>query len=575
MKKCPTHHTHHTHHKAQMDHGSTSPPVGRRRTLMYGLPVVVLMVLVAWTEVGPAAPIQDDVAGFWSDDFESTDTAPGRSLFSGEGVEFAGQADDGELRLIAPPIPDQNLELLQIDWSSGEVESPSTTVLFQSGFERVSDNILFENFPGRLVMAPIVGEQDGARPVRRFAITPIKGVVNDTDYYAFSDGSTNAAIPSQSSVTNLYFYRDRRNGNLSFLTVTNERESSQAPDGFLALAIDNLPEGTNLRFADDEGSVNVDGTNALGDWAWTECCSEGAGFRLPGDTFDFDVRVVAPSGGSLQPWIDAFTYRIYSEADINAFPFTLLQKPTNADDPEPVTVTFHGSRQGDLDSVVFDLGDLGPNGMLAYGLFRFEAEVAEGGQIGVRFRVGDSEEDLRAQEWSALQTASEIDLMEVLDAPRRFFQYRVEFALPEPILNSDGSTPPEPEHTIALRRIEMPYTISFAPILTPTGNGTSILIDPRPDPVSWQTVSWSGDDQGNPGNIVVDVLDGETFDVLKEGVAREEDISDIDAAMHPSLRLRVRLSQTVHIGVGLALIGEQWAVVVVVGNAITVAVGNP
>jgi len=503
-------------------------------------PLLAAMLTTVCAATAWPAPVQDDDAGAWSDEFEANDTAPGRSMFDGEHVEFDGDAGNGVLRLVAPTIPTIEGRLLQIDWSGGRSTTPSDTLVFETRYANVSSNILTQNFPGRAVMAPLVGEQVGARPVARFPVTPIKGVADVVIYYAYNaaDQSTNAAIPSQSSVTSLYFYREVDTGALSFLTVTNEKDSTNAPNGALALQVEGLPADTTLAFSDNPGAMTLDGTTATGQWAWGACCSEGGGLTLGRADFDFTVSVVPAASVGFAAWRDSFTYRVYSEADANAFPFALLAKPTDPDNPEPVTVAFHGAAAGTLNSVIYDFGEIPFNARRHYLPFTWEADVPDGGSIAFSFRIGDTEQELRDAPWSTAVSDPSIDVRALVDDPRRFFQYRATFRLPP-----DGSSGLDPDPVLALRRVEMPWYVDALPVLEPEGWAVSVLIDPRPDPVTWQRVRYAGSPMGAATNIGVDVLDGESFEVLLANVLDDEDISQIDPVAHPSLRLRARLSQ--------------------------------
>lgn len=500
------------------------------------------LVLLTWGALALAAPLQDDAEGIWYDLFSGTDTAPGRSLFDGENIEFTGIEEDGSIGLVAPPIPDEAGQLLQVDWSGGPVASPSTDTVLESGFESVSDNILFENFPGRVVMAPLVGQQVGARPVSRFAISPIKRAESVSSYYAFDGGSTTAAVPSQSAVSNLFFYRDISNGDLSFVTVHNEKDSTFSADAALGMVVGPLPDGTTLALSDNSGSFSLNANIATGDWSWQVCCSDGGALTLPSDTFSFPVSLAVPTDtAGFDSWLSNYVYRVYSEADVNAFPFTVLAQPAAADALDGTEVSLSGALTGELTSVVFDFGALPDNGHVAYGAFAFDADVPTDGELAVQFRAGDSLAEVQAQAFSDPVTETPVDMSTLFVEGRRFFQYRFLFTLPAPV--TVGS---DPEPTITLRRVEMPFVRSFDRVLVSEGWGVSVMINPRPDPYTWKLVTYNAGLDQALDEVVVDVLDGDSFETLLEDVEPGASLSSINAQEHPNLRLKVtlRTSQT-------------------------------
>lgn len=493
--------------------------------------------LTGWGALALSAPTQDDADGFWSDLFSGTDTAPGRSLFDGENLEFTGSEADGSIGLIAPELADEAGTLLQVDWSGGVAASPSTTTVFETGFDSVSDNILFENFPGRVVMAPLVGEQLGARPVERFAVSPIKRSESVSSYYAFDNQSTTAAVPSQSAVTNLFFYRDVSNGDLSFLTIHNEKDSTFSTDAALAMAIGPMPAGTSVALSDNPGALALDGDMANGDWSWQVCCSDGGALALPSDEFSFPVNLAVPTDtAGFDEWLAEYVYRVYSEADINAFPFTVLSKPAAPDAIAGTEIVFTGALTGDLTSVVFDFGALPSNGHVTYGAFTFDADVAVDGELAVQFRIGDTMAELEASDFSDPIAETSVDMVALLGEGKRFFQYKFIFTLPAPV--SVGSAP---EPIITLRRAEMPFVRSFDRILVAEGWGVSVLINPRPDPYTWSQVKYNVGSNPALDEVIIDVLDGDTFDVLLEDVSTGDSLASIDAQQHPSLRLKLTL----------------------------------
>jgi len=73
---------------------------------------------------------------------------------------------------------------------------------------------------------------------------------------------------------------------------------------------------------------------------------------------------------------------------------------------------------------------------------------------------------------------------------------------------------------------------------------------------SWDT--FSAVDDTTHGNIVYSILDGNDFSVLKSNVTSGQDISDIDATAHPTIRLKASISATGNPAVSAIL--QSWGV---------------
>ncbi|HDN59360.1 MAG TPA: hypothetical protein ENF20_05330, partial [Candidatus Marinimicrobia bacterium] len=73
---------------------------------------------------------------------------------------------------------------------------------------------------------------------------------------------------------------------------------------------------------------------------------------------------------------------------------------------------------------------------------------------------------------------------------------------------------------------------------------------------SWDT--FSAVDDTTHGNIVYSILDGNDFSVLKSNVTSGQDISDIDAIAHPTIRLKASISATGNPAVSAIL--QSWGV---------------
>ncbi len=508
--------------------------------------LAALLAAGAWTLTADANPAVDDDAGTWLDTFSAGQRVPGRSLSLGAGVTLAGDAADGFIALAVPTRPPQPGFIVQADWSSGlEPEAPSTTLAGERHLRAASANVLYENFPGRLVLAPLVIEQPGAVPFTRGPAAPIKTNQNIVQFYAYAGSSVNAPEPSQSRTAFLFFHRDLQTGDLSLVFVSNER-LSQGGTNNASVYWDfwPLPEGSGVAVSDDAPEFTVqtrsrDGVDVRvgeGRWNWDTCCSDGGALNLPSSTFLLNAQIVGGRNESLTNfWIDNYDLRFYSELDDNAYTTLLLTQPASFNAMPGDTISISGALTGSLESVPFDLGPR--EGLVRWGQLRFDAEIPPGGDLAFYVRSAPDADALQRAPWQGPIAASNTDLNGLLQDGDRFFQYRAELTIPDPY-----DTPAEADALLKLNEVRVDFTEVFDDALEPDGYAISAAIAPSPAPLAWGEVRWEATQREEDGDVVlVDVLDGATFEVLIEAVPSGTPLDIIDPVEHPSLRLRARL----------------------------------
>ncbi|MEO1273019.1 MAG: hypothetical protein AAFX99_33440, partial [Myxococcota bacterium] len=520
----------------------------RSNTLRLGVALGVATLTVA-TSASLAAPVVDQLAGLWTDTFSSTDAIPGQSVSISDNIGFGGTQEDGTIRLVPPPRAPEPGFIVQADWSGGETGETTTVLAGETRFRSATDNVLFENFPGRLVLAPIVIGQPGALPFEKGPIAPIRQARSAVDYYGYSAFSINAPEPGQSQTAFLYFYRDTTDGVLSMVFISNERNSTGGNNN--ASVYWNfwpLMEGDAITVSDDpdeftESTMEIDGEtvrSGAGRWSWLTCCSDGGAITLASSEFYLSGQIIGGAtidGGDngLDVWIQSYDLRFYTELDANAYTTLLLQQPTDSDQVPGDVVWMSGSLSGRMNSMFIDLGER--EGLVRWGDLNFDAEVAEGGALRIFVRSGETQDALRSADWQGPITESGSSLEGLLTDGHRFVQYRVDMEVPDPSL-----TPDQPDSLTRLNELRLEFTEVFDDALEPDGEALSATISPDPKPWAWTAVTFTSTTVEEDGDtVLVDVLDGSTFETLLEDVASGTDISTIDPDRHPTLRLRARL----------------------------------
>lgn len=525
----------------------------------------VAVALVAALASGQAVadPTVDHLAGTWSDTFGSDDPIPGQGISIADGVGYGGLPEDGWLRLASPPIPDTPGFIVQGDWSAGPAVAVSTDLAGERRFVSSSLNVLNENYPGRMVMAPIVVGQPGAVPFEKGPVAPARSDNDVIAFYGYEGASINAPEPSQSQTAFLFFHRQLTTGDLSMVFISNERLSTGGEnEASVNLNFWPLPAGSGVVVSDDPGEFTDDGTTAFGRFHWWSCCSDGGAINLPSSEFYLNAQILGGETSALfNAWVNNYDVRFYSELDDNAYSTLLLSQPANAGSTPGDIIWMSGALEGEFESLPFYLGDSA--GRIEFIDLTYKADLGAGASLRIFVRSAQTEADLAMAVYQGPFTDPATPLDAVIPVDDRYVQYRVEMDVPDPALN-----PAEADALVRLSEVRVNYVERYSTILLPEGTALSGAIAPEPLPHTWGTLTYDLEtDPANNDVVAVDVVDGATFEVLLSDVASGADLSVIDPDAHSTIRLLARMQTDAKLVDASPKVNE-WAVTWVVDSDI-------
>jgi hypothetical protein len=486
---------------------------------------VAATVALFTARAAPARPVYDEPAGRWVDTFDPRDTLPGESLAVAEEVEVAGTGDDGTLTLRLHAPRTATVAFAQDDWSDGPGALAVRAATPDAGFHRASANVLYRSLPvpGALVLAPTVVEQEGLPDAPRHAVTPLRAALPVGSFFA---GGGAAGFPARPQHSVLFLYMEATSGDL-YLGVAHNDERARGPGGDVGLDFDVSPaSAAGVAVADDAGELQPTASGRLrGRWSWAAGERDGGAIGPLPATFSAVVVVAAQGDG----WRDAYRLLFESYADANLLPsLPLGTAPQTA-------IRVSGDLAGSVESHVFDAGALDDRTTRRWDHVSVDRPEGAAGGASLRVRGASSQDALAARPWSDPLDGG-ADVSDLLAPDARFVQYRLELAVPDPASAPDVAPSLAVVDAVALTAVTkttahrsvrgLACSVVIAPVERPLRWGTLVLDARLPSGASVEAGAWDpGDDPTRAPPI-----------------AAGADLSAIDPAVHPSLRVCARLA---------------------------------